>query len=100
MTMYTNMDLRNVKPQATASKLERLVMFLLGVFKWYVWHWRCAYFGHKWVEIGGRPCPMPEAALIEDCYQPVFECGRCCEQDYGDEDGPGQEVCNKHCTET
>lgn len=53
--------------------------------------------GHDWVAKGGRHCDMAERGYRcsrEGCpSQPVFECSRCGEIDYGEPGGPGYEHC-------
>ena len=54
--------------------------------------------GHLWETVGGRYC-----ADCEDLYdisgrsQPVFQCARCREYDYGDPGGPAHQWCSLNC---
>lgn len=48
--------------------------------------------GHDWIMNGGRACPH-ECSYAS---QPVFQCQRCGEFDYGEPGGPGHEHCSKY----
>lgn len=41
----------------------------------------CAEIGHDWVFFGGKTCSCHENS---SCYIPVYECSRCGDCDYGD----------------
>lgn len=50
----------------------------------------CAALGHRWVSIGGRPCPRNPGAY---CSQTVFQCALCEDFDYGEPGGPAHREC-------
>lgn len=52
----------------------------------------CETSGHRWGHNGGRPCPHHPS-----CSQPVFQCERCGDFDYGRVGGPGHEHCLREC---
>lgn len=54
----------------------------------------CAADGCDWVEGGGRPCPWDPDMC---CSQPVYQCSRCGDYDYGEPGGPGFESCLSSC---
>ncbi len=56
----------------------------------------CGCFGHTWQEVGGRSCPRD---LSFNCSQPVYQCSRCFEWDYGYKGGPGYVACVECCLE-
>lgn len=60
------------------------------IAKWAI-KFLCEEEGHQWIEKGGRECPYS----LCDCSQPVFQCGRCDEFDYGEVGGPGYESCER-----
>lgn len=53
----------------------------------------CAVLGHKWVSIGGRPCPYASDRREPNCSQTVFQCSACDVVDYGEPGGPGHQNC-------
>lgn len=56
--------------------------------------------GHKWVTIGGRPCPhdCPRGAQEGNgCSQPVYQCAVCEMPDFGEVGGPGHADCMRYC---
>jgi hypothetical protein len=73
--------------------MRQFFILIFRLLRWYVWHWKCAYLGHDWQNTGGRPCPKEN----EDCGQPVYECSRCHEADYGDKGGPAHHECFDLC---
>jgi len=56
--------------------------------------WFCRFFGHRWAFLGGRSCPKRHR---DDCSQPVYQCARCGEYDYGYPGGPGWQYCQSFC---
>jgi len=57
----------------------------------------CNAFGHQWASIGGRHCDGCEEGREDERAQPVYQCERCEEYDYGYPGGPGFDDCVKYC---
>lgn len=53
----------------------------------------CA-IGHDWQSVGGRGC---ECTASINHSQPVFQCARCGDIDYGERGGPGFADCTRQC---
>lgn len=47
--------------------------------------------GHDWEEVGGRACYQCGGS------QPVYQCARCGDWDYGDPGGPAWADCERWC---
>lgn len=65
-------------------------------FYYFLAHARCHFFGHRWIEQGGRSCPKSRDIHRGECTQIVFRCLCCREWDYGDKGGPAWHECT-HC---
>jgi hypothetical protein len=53
--------------------------------------------GHDWQSVGGRPCSGVSGATGCQGSQPVYQCARCGNYDYGHPHGPGFEDCVANC---
>lgn len=51
--------------------------------------------GHAWEMVGGRHCEHEEC--VDAQSQPVFECVKCGQFDYGEPGGPGHAFCATQC---
>lgn len=56
--------------------------------------------GHEWQSVGARPCSGDFGATDCQGSQPVYQCARCGEYDYGHEPGPGHKDCVEFCHAT
>lgn len=73
----------------------RIKWFFYSIY-WHVRYWKCDIFDHDWEEEGGRSCPK-DVMEFSDCYQPIYCCQRCGEEDFGDKGGPGWQQCHIDC---